>query len=439
MKMTYAIWMKDTAVFGRIRSNELKAVDNALKAYEDAEKNSTGSILKEKKALRDALTTWQNAKGDWRSNARNNLKAVEKLDAELGMVFGGAGGLNSRGELMMDSDEVKARKAVADAIKQNTRMMFQGRKLTPKNSKTLADIGSVSHAMSNFKTAAQGVRSAAQGAAQQNLQQQVQSLLCSLFGETGAAHAQEALGPVFNQFLVNVTPFVGAISSGAKAITKWGQAAWGLYKKSNILDGAGSFMPGDPYAAFEAIVRIQQREINAYAREAGVYTVAATAKVAFAAADFGAVSGAVVGAVESFAILVQTIYLFARDWNEMNEANELLLAGQFDFRLFTTCPLLGCYLISCSDTSAIINLAVGDYGRSGWKFDVEAMCKKAQPAVDKARQVVQGSRFEIVGLRGFKGTVTNRTTTVLGIPTGKLDGLIEDAGKKVDRSSVFTI
>ena len=49
MKMTYDIWKKDTAVFGRMRSKELQAVDNALKAYETAEKNSTGSILKEKR------------------------------------------------------------------------------------------------------------------------------------------------------------------------------------------------------------------------------------------------------------------------------------------------------------------------------------------------------------------------------------------------------
>lgn len=439
MKMTYDIWKKDTAVFGRMRSKELQAVDNALKAYETAEKNSTGSILKEKRALQDALTAWEEAKGDWRSNARNNLKAVEKLHAELGMVIVGAGGLNSRGESMMDPAEVLARKAVAEAIKQNTKAMFLGRKLTARSSKSAADIESVTSAMYKFKTAAQGVRSAAQGAVAPNMRQQVQSLLCSLFGEAGAAHALQALGPVFNEFLVNVTPFVGAISSGAKAIVKWGQAAKGLYSKSKIMEGAGSFAPGDPYAAFEAIVRIQQREINSYAGAAAVYTASAAAKAAFTVADLGAVSGPAVGAAESLAILVQTIYLFARDWNEMNNANELIAAGQFDFRLFSACPLLGCYLISCSDTNAVINLAVGDYGRAGWKFDVEAMWKKAQPAVEKAREVVQGSRFEIVELRGFKGTVVNRTTKHLGIPTGKLDGLIQDASRKIDESTVFAV
>jgi hypothetical protein len=443
MKMTYAIWMKDTAVFGRVRSKELRAVDEALKTYEQAEKNSTGSILNEKRALKDALTTWEKAKGpgiEWMSNARNDRKAVAKLHTELGMVMVGAGGLNSRGELMMDPAEVKARKIVADAIKSNTKTMFLGRKLTAKNSKSLADTYSVSSAMNNFKTAAQGVRSAAQGVVQPNLQQQVQSLLVSLFGQAGAAQAQQALGPVFNQFLVNVTPFVGCISSGGQAIVKWAQAAAGLYKKSQIAEGSLSFAPGDPYAAFEAIVQIQQREINAYASEASVRTVSAVAKGAFTALDFGTVSGAAVGAAESLAILVQTIYLFARDWKEMNAVNVLLGAGTYDLSLFKTCPLLGCYLISCSDTSAVIDLAVGDYGKAGWKFEVEAMVKKAKPAFEKAAAVVQGSRFEIVELRGYKGTKVNRNDKTLGIiPTGKIDGFIEDVTNKIDKTEVFTV
>ncbi len=34
-----------TASFGRVRSPELKALDNALKAYAEALKNSSGSVL----------------------------------------------------------------------------------------------------------------------------------------------------------------------------------------------------------------------------------------------------------------------------------------------------------------------------------------------------------------------------------------------------------
>ena len=41
MKITHEQWMKDTAAFARPRSTELKAVDEALKAYEVALEHSS--------------------------------------------------------------------------------------------------------------------------------------------------------------------------------------------------------------------------------------------------------------------------------------------------------------------------------------------------------------------------------------------------------------
>jgi hypothetical protein len=436
MNMTHAAWMKDTAAFGRPRSTEIKHVDDALLAYEKALRDSSGSVLGEKKALRAALEAWkaaQKSKGqDWRSSVRNKLKSVEKLDAELGHVIVGAGGLNSRGELMLDAAELLAAKTLADDIKRNTRQMFTGQKLTVKNTKALADLNGVKSALSSFKSAVGNVKDAARGAVQPNLSKQLQDMLVSLFGHATAAQVQEALGPVFGEFLTNATPFVGAIKSGGYAIVKWGQAAKGLYSKHGMADARSSFAPGDPAAAFEAILVIQQREINANAASASIYTVSATAKAAFTAADFGALSGALVGAAETFALLVQKIYLFARDWSEMNDANQLLLAEACDLNLFKTCPLLGCYLIANSDTSHVINMAVGDYGKTGWKFEVEAMVKKAQPVFEKARAVIKDSRFELAGMRGQKGTVVNRNAKTLGLPTGKLSGLVQDVTKRID-------
>lgn len=262
MKMTYAIWMKDTAVFGRARSKELRAVDDALKTYENAEKNRTGSILKERNAIDEALTAWKQAKGDWRNNARNKLKAVERLQAELGLVIVGAGGLNSRGELMMDPEEAKARKIVAEAIKKNAAAMFKGRKLTAKNSKKLVDQGRLDLALNHFKNMAKGIKSAAPGVAQPNYQQQVQNLLANLFGETGAGHVEQALGLNFiMRFVDSVTPFVGAIASGGKAIVKWGQAALGLYHKSQIMGGRAPSCPATRMRLLKPLSRFNSAKL----------------------------------------------------------------------------------------------------------------------------------------------------------------------------------
>ncbi len=438
MVMTYELWIKDTASFGRPRSKELKAVDNALNAYKKAELESTGSILNEKKALQQAMATWkiaQQTKGqDWKKSIRNKNRAVEKLDGELGHVMVGAGGLNHRGESMIDARELLALKIVSEAIKQNTRLMFSGQTLSVRNSKGLADLNGVRTALDTFKVAAKDIKNAAtgMGVASPNLNLELQKLLASLFGEASANEARAALGPVFSEFLTSVTPFVGALSSGAKAISNWGRAAKTLYDKSGMKDAAGSFAPGDPAAAFDAVLQIMTREMNMYATTASVHTVGATAKAAFTVVDFGTLSTTLIGAAESLALVVQKIYLFARDWNEMKAVNTLLTASAIDLTLFKTCPLLGCYLIANSDTSAVINMAVADYGKTNWQLDVETMVKKAKPVFEKARSVIQASRYEIVGMRGMKGSAINRTAKTLGLPTGKLSGFVADIAKKVD-------
>ena len=437
MRITFAQWMKDTATLTRPRSKELKAVDEAFKKYELALENSTGSVLNERRALISALEAWktaQKAKGqDWRTSVRNEKKAVEILDADLGALITGKGGLNSRGELMIDPAELKARQEIARAIKENTKTMFLGQKLTVKTTKALSDLNSVRSTLSTFKNQVRQIGAPAQ-AASPGLSQQVQSMVTSVLGGSAGAEAARVLGTGFiGEVVSSVTPFVGAVKSGVSAISKWGSAAAGLWKRHKLNAADGSFAAGDPAAAFEAIVRIQTREIHTYATEASIHTLAAGAKAALTAADFGAVSGAVLGAAETLAVMMQKLYLWARDCAEIEEANDLITQGVLDLTLFKSCPLLGCYLIASSDTSAIINMAVGDYGRAGWKFEVEAMVKNAQPVFEKARTVIHDSRFEIVGLSGMKGSVVNRTKKTLGIPTGKLDGLIQDVETKINR------
>ena len=437
MRMTFAQWMKDTAAFGRSRSKELQAVDQAFKAYELALENSKGSVLTERRALKSALEAWkaaQKAKGqDWRTSVRNSKKAVELLDADLGSVITGIGGLNSRGESMIDPAELEARRIVAKAVKENTKTMFLGQKLAVKTTKALSDLSSVRSALSTFKNQVRQIGPPAQ-AASPGLSQQVQSMVTSVLGGSAGTEVAHVLGTGFiGEVVTSVTPFVGALKSGVSAISKWGSAAAGLWKRHKLNAADGSFAAGDPAAAFEAIVTIQTREIHAYATEASIHTLAAGAKAAFTAADFGAVSGTVLGAAETLAVMMQKLYLWARDCAETEAANALIAQGVFDLTLFKSCPLLGCYLIANSNTNAIINMAVGDYGRAGWKFEVEVMVKNAQPVFDKARAVIRDSRFEIVGLSRMKGSVVNRTNKTLGIPTGKLDGLIQDVETRINR------
>lgn len=81
-------------------------------------------------------------------------------------------------------------------------------------------------------------------------------------------------------------------------------------------------------------------------------------------------------------------------------------------------------------------MAVADYGGTGWKFEVEARVKKAQPVFDESRQVIEASRFEFAGLSGMEGTVTSRNTKTLGVPTGKLSGLVDVVKGRINRAAM---
>lgn len=434
--ISYEQWMADTYSLVRPRSKELVAIDSALRAFHLAEKNSSGSILGERRALQQALETWkaaQKAKGqDWRKSVRNKNHIVEKLSDALGAVIVGAGGLNSRGETMIDPAELQALKLVSDAIKQNTRTMFTGAKLTSKMFKQLADLGTVKTAMSDFKTAVSAIKSPPPSV---DLNAKLQALLASLFGETVANEAKAALGPVFADFLSSAAPFVGACKSGASAVVGWCKVAKGFYDKSEMSDARGSFAAGDPAAAFDAILLIMNRDIKQWATTAGIYTVGTVVKASGAALDLGAATGPATAAAEKLALVIQQIYLFARDWNEMKAANAALDTGPYDFSLFKANPLLGCYLIANSDTSAIINMAVADYGRPGWKLEVEMMVNKAKPVFEKSRSVIADSRYEIASMSRAKGVVIDRNEKVMGVAVGKLNGVIADISAAISKSA----
>jgi hypothetical protein len=80
----YDTWIKRTAVLGRFRSTELKALDQALKAYEDAPSEQA------LKLLIDRLDAWKATQGQgdaWKKSSRNrDGQQVEKLTS---MIWGG--------------------------------------------------------------------------------------------------------------------------------------------------------------------------------------------------------------------------------------------------------------------------------------------------------------------------------------------------------------
>ena len=80
--------------------------------------------------------------------------------------------------------------------------------------------------------------------------------------------------------------------------------------------------------------------------------------------------------------------------------------GSIDVDVFETCPLLGCYLICCLPTSALMALIMKRFGQSGWMDMAERTASHhIDPLREKARTVIANHRFEIHSLARFPGVL----------------------------------
>ena len=445
MMPTYKQWMKDTYSLRHKRSGALVELDEAIKANASQEQ------------LRNLLAVWiigQNKKGkDWRKSVRNQKGAVTTLYRVV----------NEMDKRILRDDEREALKYLSRMQAMALANQFNNKKLTFKSTTLVGMARGAGSNWQKFKTGAagfkdgastaksihtgvknirtgaklfkEGGRAAAQGAASASLQKKIVELCKSL---TPGLNPDEVfqnlnLGSV-SQFAGNVAPFVGAISSGGKAVVGWIGVAKTTYTKHDIAARRYAFAPEDPEAAFDALLELLRRDVNSRSIKAGVATGAFTGKLLGTFADAGAVSGPVLGMLETLANIFQTIVEYVRDYKEVEAANELLAVGYLNLDLFSYSPILGCYFLLIQDHSTIINFAVGDYGTPNFKFDAEQLIKKINPVLDQARLYVHASRYEIVGFEGMKGVVKQNWKTKHGLSkvTGAPAAVVEKLSSRID-------
>ena len=425
--ISHARWMADTYSLTSPRSDLLKRVDTALQAHE---KQPGEANLK---ALREALDRWrfdQSRQGkDWTKSVRNQKGAVTALHRALSTVD----------KRQLSKEEREALAYIALQQRLALQKQFMGRKLQFKRNTVLGMASSARTNWERFKTGASTVvvdggglavkgaiagRSLAQmpsrvatlqsggaSAVHQAAQSDAMSLrpkiiafikeLCPGVEPQGVFDALN-LGAV-EQFAANLAPFLGTISSGGKALIGWASVAKLAYDRSEVRDRRYAIRPGDPEAAFDAVLMLLDREITATSQKAAVHSVAFTGKALGVFADGGAVTGPVLGALETLAQIFQTIVEYVRDYKEVQRANRALQLGALNIDLFRTCPVLGCYFLVVQDHSTIINFAVADYGTPNWMLDVERLVQQIQLVLEKARHYIKVSRFEIPRMENAKG------------------------------------
>jgi hypothetical protein len=436
--MQHETWMKLTAVTGRVRGSELKSIDSALKQYH---KTKSAADLKK---LKLALHHWKMYKGfdgaagkpAWRTSDRNRNKAVETLDMQIfGMPDTAASGvLSDLAELPFYGIEMwaedEARAILRQAREQALSEMFQGRRVDFGKLAMVKTVYAINKARTKVQQggtqAAVAAATVATAPAQEAAREAIMKMLQELLGqyvpevarEVMALLAQEIPG-LITDLAASMAPYVSICTAGTKAIwnTGWSIAKEYQWVMAKDHMASGAFASGDPIAAAHAIKRMIERERNQHMRLAAIYgqeTAVKTAGVVADAAAWGAPTVSAVmtplaGGISAFQRLALLIFLLARDVNERRKANKILTEPsriKLGPEVFDKCPILGCYFISCSNTSDIVNMLTQDIGAVGWKLDIEVMKRHhIDPMIEYARHAIANSRLEVSGMTMHKGVV----------------------------------
>lgn len=217
-------------------------------------------------------------------------------------------------------------------------------------------------------------------------------------------------GEVLANLVHEITPILGVVTSGVK-LAKAGKAVaedgYHLYKSDDYKRG---FRMGDPSAAAEAIQLIIKRDLAKHSVQLGQQTLATGAKIGGLFADFGTATTAGIGIANSLASLGLQLFGLGLDIKDMRAGNKRLATpNTLDLTVFNECPILGCYLLTCADTSAVANMFIADIGLPGWMDKVELMKKKQMdPMLKIATKNISSSRLQLEGLSSNKGTHTKK-------------------------------
>ena len=401
--MPYEQWMKDTHSLVKPRSESLKKIDAAIRNRSEIE-------------TKKALVGWineQNAKRqDWHRSVRNEKGAVKKLYDQLG-ILGTTPNFKTPKEQQAD-------RLAKQEMKENMRIaasrMFAGREMKFKDSFwgiTRQRCGAAKTKLAAAENAAlTGVgvsrKAYAVGSQLYTISKNLEKVIDAIMGEgipeaTRSEIIMAVFGTAVADFCKDAAPLFGVFSSGAKAVAAWVGVATKVYDQMVMEESESSVRPGDAAAALRAISAILERQIAKQTVDAAIRTTAFTAKGASFIADGGTATTAAIGAVESVAILLNTLTDIVIDARQKIAANKLLMAGKIDIDLFNTCPILGCYYIVVQDHSTIMNFDIDNMGRENWQQEAERLRYALQPVLAKANTLIAGSRIELDGLEFAKG------------------------------------
>jgi len=310
----------------------------------------------------------------------------------------------SREEAQAFAELARARRYVVVNMFKGTQLKF-GAKSAAATAKDLVSDGK--DLVSNAKTLIKGGSKAASAIPADTLRAAAHDFIVQCadvhnISEVVAAITSEAVSNLVKEII----PFVGAAYSGfklAKAAKAVAEDGYHLYRYS---DYRGGFRMGDPQAAADAVRAIIRRELAKDSINLGQQSLATGAKIGGLFADFGTATNAAIGVANAVASLGLALYALGLDIKDWRAGNQRLAhPDDLDLTVFNDSPILGCYLLTCADTSSVANFFIADMGMPGWMDKVEQM-KKTQmdPLLKVATQYINASKLQLEGLQSDKGT-----------------------------------
>jgi hypothetical protein len=486
----YQDWMRSTALgLSKPRSLALRAVDSALQEYEKNERNPSARS-KKLSELRLALNEWVHEKGSgWRNSERNKAPGYpisslyEALNSQpqftpadieafrhqdimrrlrIKQIFAGKKivwrTFNAAVETKWALAELKSasrghvksdRQAIREAKEQHDAASAE--RVTYSAGRYNAMRGVANSAGSAALDIASLVKNGAGASADEHdfglagtsgAGPAFHQMMSNMFGNANpreiSAHLANTIGSGTTEIAHTVLPIISNVTSGAKMLWAWGNAAKKRYDEWQTSTHSRAIAEGDMRAAFQALSLLLERQTSAALIQASIQTADFASRTAMTFVDFGAASGTLIGAISTLSKMVHKLYLLGREYSETRHARTLLSdPGNLDCSLFSAYPLMGCYMLVCSDLSEIVTLVRDEaiengirFGSDGWQYDVEFMKKNhIDPILEQAAGLIYRSPFAMP-LMPVHALYRPSLNDVAGQAAGKL-GFAKTVGRAV--------
>jgi hypothetical protein len=240
----------------------------------------------------------------------------------------------------------------------------------------------------------------------------VMDLAKKLAGTTTSADTIQAVGlHTLTGLYAAVVPYLGCIKGGVDAAKSLYGAVDDVRNGFRAFEAIPIVNVGAPQQALQAVSVLLDRRANDGFTKGTVQAVEATVNAALIGSGAGGVATSAVSLASKIAVLAVIIRRRGIEWREMKAGKTALEApGKLSPAVFGVCPLLGCYLLTSSDTSAIVLscMAVGRPPPRGWMDQVEANKRFLDPILGKAKSFIADSIWVLKAPRmSTKGVIVD--------------------------------